>query len=106
MLPCFLCLLQTACTVFLPESPRWLVSIGDVQRATSILQAAATTNGRSLPPGRFVLCLCSSVRPCAHCLCSACGRGQPCPIMSVPYYEAETGRMMPRMSAIEAAVCA
>ena len=53
MLPCFLCLLQTACTVFLPESPRWLVSIGDVQRATSILQAAATTNGRSLPPGRF-----------------------------------------------------
>ena len=80
MLPCFLCLLQTACTVFLPESPRWLVSIGDVQRATSILQAAATTNGRSLPPGRFVLYLCFPVRPCAHGTWQTCGPCQPCPV--------------------------
>ncbi|RLW11587.1 hypothetical protein DV515_00001303 [Chloebia gouldiae] len=40
----------TCCSMVLPESARWLVTKGRIEEAKKVLQKAAATNKRSLPP--------------------------------------------------------
>lgn len=35
---------------YLPESPRWLLSMGRVEECEAIMKKVAATNGRALPP--------------------------------------------------------
>lgn len=51
-LPLLLVLLASC---WLTESPRWLISKGQVDRAQRAVEHVSRTNGKSLPPGRLVI---------------------------------------------------
>ncbi|EKX38686.1 hypothetical protein GUITHDRAFT_144075 [Guillardia theta CCMP2712] len=48
-----LVVIQIVVTVYLPESPRWLLMMGRADEAYNVLHKAAQTNKRSLPRGRL-----------------------------------------------------
>lgn len=46
----------------MPESPRWLISVGRFEEALKILKDGAKTNGTTLPPDEEVIAMMESFK--------------------------------------------